>query len=114
MVLADPGEVSCSRPNSIGRSRLTTRPNRPTFNLISGASRAAWSCVGYALYTTHERPFFFNQSIFIGENVFRFEANSPLSPAPELGGPGEAWQAWRRYFISFRLSCARKPKQGQC
>ena len=33
----------------------------------------------YALYTTHERPFFFNQSIFIGENFFRFEVNTVLA-----------------------------------
>ena len=45
------------------------------FNRISGAY-LAWSCVGYALYTTHERPFFFNQSICTGEIFFHFEANS--------------------------------------
>src|SRR5712692_7290072 len=65
----------CARPNSIGRSRLTSRLNRPTFNRISGASRVAWSCVGYALYTTHERPFFFNQSTSTSKNFFRFEVN---------------------------------------
>jgi len=32
--------------------------------------------VGYALYTTHERPFFFNQSISTGKNFFRFEAKN--------------------------------------
>jgi len=32
--------------------------------------------VGYALYTTHERPFFFNQSISTGKNFFRFEVYS--------------------------------------
>jgi hypothetical protein len=49
---------------------LTSRLNRPTFNRISGASRVASSCVGYALYTTHERPFFFNQSISTGKIFF--------------------------------------------
>ncbi len=31
--------------------------------------------MGYALYTTHERPFFFNQSISTGKNFFRFEVS---------------------------------------
>jgi hypothetical protein len=32
--------------------------------------------VGYALYTTHERPVFFNQPISTGKNFFRFEVNA--------------------------------------
>jgi hypothetical protein len=35
--------------------------------------------VGYALYTTHERPVFFNQPISTSKNFFRFEANSPTN-----------------------------------
>jgi hypothetical protein len=33
-----------------------------------GASSVTWSCVDYALYTTYERPLFFNQSIYTGKN----------------------------------------------
>jgi hypothetical protein len=55
---------------------LTSRLNRPTFNRISGASRVASSCVGHALYTTHERPFFFNQPISTDKNFFRFEVSN--------------------------------------
>jgi hypothetical protein len=53
------------------RPSTSLRASLPTFNLISGASRVASSCVGYALYTARERPLFFNPSISTGKNFFR-------------------------------------------
>jgi hypothetical protein len=38
-----PYEVSCSRPNSMEKSRLITRHNRATVNRIRGAFRVRWS-----------------------------------------------------------------------
>ena len=46
--------------------------------------------MGYALYTTHERPFFFNQSISTGKNYFRFEVNYSLTPDDWPAFPGGA------------------------
>src|ERR1700730_16091633 len=40
-----PYEVSCSRPNSMAKSRLITRRNRATVNRIRGAFRVFWSHV---------------------------------------------------------------------
>ena len=37
--------------------------------------------MGYALYTTHERPVFFNQPISTGKNFFRFEVKKPPQSA---------------------------------
>ena len=39
-------------------------------------------------------------------------ANSPISPAPELGGPGEAWQAWRPLLHFFQAVMRAETEAG--
>ena len=44
--------------------------------------------MGYALYTTHERPVFFNQPISTGKNFFRFEAKNGVPQCPSSASEG--------------------------